>query len=178
MSSKRHISHTSLGPTMRFPHGERTSDGPGRDRTCDLGIKSPRGTAATDCSQVETACNDHESTLKQTARSGRPWRQARTPIRTRVCRPTRQLKRDRPHCWKLGPVASTGTSSRGCEPPANCLVFPNRANRGIKRRTSLLIGATRVLRRPPRCGWVHGLHVPDQTKNGPRRRRTTVMLGA
>ena len=37
---------------------------------------------------------------------------------------------------ELGTVASTGTSSRGCEPPANCLVFPNRANRGIKREES------------------------------------------
>ena len=43
---------------------------------------------------------------------------------------------------ELGTVALTGTSSRGCEPPANCPAFPNRANRGIKRRDGLRANLT------------------------------------
>ena len=32
-----HLSHT----TMRFPLNQAAVNGPGRDRTCDLGMKSP-----------------------------------------------------------------------------------------------------------------------------------------
>ena len=85
---------------------------------------------------AETACNDYEATLKQTARSCRvvetsPYSHSYSRLssdRTTEARST--------VCWNSEP-------SRRPEPrlaaatPANCPAFPNRANRVIKRRDGL-----------------------------------------
>jgi len=52
---------------------QAVSDGPGRDRTCDLGIKSPAGQAATCCEKLKRAANRAKqrcNELKRTAACG------------------------------------------------------------------------------------------------------------
>jgi hypothetical protein len=61
---------------------------------CGTQIKSARN-RGNRLLTAETTCNERESTLKQDATSCRSRRQVRTPIRTRVCRRTGQLNRDR-----------------------------------------------------------------------------------
>src|SRR5262249_25575757 len=46
LSLARHVSLTSHGSTMRFLHGASAVNGPGRTRTCDLGISEPSAVAA------------------------------------------------------------------------------------------------------------------------------------
>jgi hypothetical protein len=56
-----HVSPVLPGSTTRFVAGQRAVSGPGRDRTCDLGIKSPAGTVATTCepSKLAATTADH-----------------------------------------------------------------------------------------------------------------------
>ncbi len=44
-------------PSITVSECSRPSDGPDRDRTCDLGIKSPAGTVAAKLRRTESGCN-------------------------------------------------------------------------------------------------------------------------
>jgi hypothetical protein len=57
---------------MRFSRGRLGFDGPGRDRTCDLGIKSPAVTVATACCRRKRAATRTDHRYNELSRTAGP----------------------------------------------------------------------------------------------------------
>jgi len=107
-SSQKLVLSLSLTPWVsRRPFRRRKptlcwafSNGPGRDRTCDLGIKSPARHAATSCEKSKHAANRANRDCKELKLNVAMWRQACTRICTRAAVRRLSGELEAPWGWK------------------------------------------------------------------------------